>query len=62
MTVDEWTQEVSAIARNKYVKPGDRLKAYDLIGKHIGAYEKKGDQADTLAKLDDILGKIEGGF
>ena len=55
MTVDEWTQEVSAIARNKYVKPGDRLKAYDLIGKHIGAYEKKDDQAEEPVRIvDDI--------
>ena len=60
MTVDEWAREVSEIARSKRAKESDRLKAYDMLGKHIGAYDRKEDNSEALSKLDEVLDRIEG--
>ena len=38
-------------------------KALELLGKHLGLWEKPTAENDeALSKLDEVLGKIEGGF
>lgn len=39
------------------------MKALELLGKHLGLWEKPTTENDeALSKLDEVLGKIEGGF
>jgi phage terminase small subunit len=42
------------------VKTYDKIKALELIGKHLGMFTANADNSDTLAKLDEVLGRIEG--
>ena len=42
------------------VKTYDKIKALELIGKHLGMFTANADNSDTLAKLDEVLGLIEG--
>lgn len=43
------------------VKTYDKIKALELIGKHIGMFDNKNqNEADALKKLDDVLDKIGG--
>jgi hypothetical protein len=37
-----------------------KMKALELIGKHLGMFTSNADNSDTLAKLDEVLGRIEG--
>ena len=40
-----------------------QMKALELLGKHLGLWEKPTTENDeALSKLDEVLGKIEGGF
>ena len=40
-----------------------QMKALELLGKHLGLWEKPTAENDeALSKLDEVLGKIEGGF
>lgn len=37
-----------------------KMKALELLGKHLGLFTSGADNSDTLAKLDEVLGRIEG--
>lgn len=37
-----------------------KMKALELIGKYFGMFTANADNSDTLAKLDEVLGRIEG--
>lgn len=58
---------ISGIKEGKFgteVSSYDKVKALELLGKHLGLWEKSTTDNDNaaLAKLDEVLGKIEGGF
>lgn len=56
---------IAGIENGKYgtkVTSYDKVKALELLGKHLGLFTSGADNTDTLAKLDEVLGKIEGGF
>ena len=58
---DEAKKAISGIKEGKFgveVSSYDKVKALELLGKHLGIFEKKKDNSDTLAKLDDVLSKI----
>lgn len=40
----------------------EKIKALELLGKHLGLFQNGADNSATLEKLDEVLGKIEGGF
>lgn len=59
-------KSISSIKRGRNgveVSSYDKIRALELIGKHIGMFnDKKDESADTLAKLDEVLNKmIPGG-
>ena len=37
-----------------------KMKALELLGKYLGLFTASADNSDTLAKLDEVLGRIEG--
>lgn len=52
---------MAGIKRGKFgaeIVAYDKVKALELLGKHLGIFEKKKDDSDTLAKLDEVLSKI----
>lgn len=54
---------IAGIENGKYgtkVTTYDKVKALELIGKHLGMFTASADNSDTLAKLDEVLGRIEG--
>lgn len=51
MITAEWVlKEISKIAENEEEAARDRLKALELIGKHLGMWEKRQDE-DTSVKV-----------
>jgi len=42
------------------IKTADKMKALELLGKHLGMFKDKEDTSAQLNKLDDILSKIGG--
>ncbi len=62
---DELPQEVKkiilGIKEGKHgieVTTADKIKALELLGKHLGLFDKHADNADALAKLDEVLVRI----
>lgn len=54
---------IAGIEEGKYgtkVTTYDKLKALELIGKHLGLFSAGADNTIALEKLDEVLGKIEG--
>lgn len=54
---------IAGIENGKYgtkVTTYDKVKALELIGKHLGLFSNGADNSDTLAKLDEVLGRIDG--
>lgn len=54
---------ISSIKQGKNgieIKTADKIKALELIGKHIGMFKDKEDDSEQLNKLDEVLDKIEG--
>ena len=57
----ETKKAISGIKEGKFgveVSSYDKVRALELLGKHLGIFEKKKDESDTLAKLDEVLSKI----
>lgn len=44
--------DLQAIAQDPAVRPRDRLKAYELAGKHLGMYRDVVEHSGSLAHLD----------
>ena len=60
---DNAKKTIAGIENGKYgtkVTTYDKVKALELIGKHLGLFSNGADNSDTLAKLDEVLGRIEG--
>ena len=55
---------ISGIKEGKFgieVATADKVKALELLGKHLGIFDKRDDTSDALAKLDEVLAKMIGG-
>ncbi len=60
---DSAKKTVAGIEEGKYgtkVTTYDKVKALELIGKHLGMFSSGADNSAALDKLDEVLGKIEG--
>lgn len=56
---------IAGIENGKYgtkVTTYDKVKALELLGKHLGIFASGADNSEALKKLDEVLGKIKGGF
>ena len=59
----EIKKAIAGIKEGKFgteVSSYDKVRALELLGKHLGIFDKRDDNADTLAKLDEVLAKIGG--
>lgn len=61
ITVDRVLEAISEIGFGEY-QAKDRLKALELLGKHLGLFQNGADNSAALEKLDEVLGKIGGSF
>lgn len=55
---------ISGIKEGKFgieVVTADKVRALELLGKHLGIFDKRDDKTDALAKLDEVLEKMIGG-
>ena len=62
---DEIRKVIAGIENGKYgtkVTTYDKVKALELLGKHLGLFTSGADNSAALEKLDEVLGKIEAGF
>ncbi|MBP3272596.1 MAG: terminase small subunit [Ruminococcus sp.] len=60
---DEVKKIIAGIEEGKYgtkVTTYDKVKALELLGKHLGLFTAGADNSAALDKLDEVLGKIEG--
>ncbi len=63
ITADTVLGELAKIAAAEVdIKGSDKMKALELLGKHLGLFQSGADNSAALEKLDEVLGKIEGGF
>ena len=56
---------IAGIEEGKYgtkITTYDKLKALELLGKHLGLFSAGADPTAALEKLDEVLGRIDGGF
>jgi phage terminase small subunit len=61
ITVADVLGELAKIAMaDVEVTERGKMKALELIGKYFGMFTANADNSDTLAKLDEVLGRIEG--
>ena len=61
LTSDSVLQELSriAMAENVEITGKEKLKALELLGKHLGLFSTGSDNSAALEKLDEVLGRIE---
>lgn len=62
---DEVKKVIAGVENGKYgtkVTTYDKVKALELLGKHLGLFTAGADNLAALDKLDEVLSKIEGGF
>lgn len=60
----EVKRTISGIKEGKFgieVATADKVKALELLGKHLGIFDKREDTSDALSRLDEVLSKIGGG-
>lgn len=63
ITADEVLRELQHIAMTKTEITGkEKLKALELLGKHLGLFSSGSDNSAALDKLDEVLGQIKDGF
>lgn len=51
-----------ALSENVEITARDKMKALELLGKHLGLFSSGADNSAALDKLDEVLGRITGGF
>ena len=61
ITADRVLEAIAEIGFGEF-KAKDRLKALELLGKHLGLFTASADNSPALEKLDEVLGKIESNF
>lgn len=63
VTADTVLSELARIAAADVEITGkEKIKALELLGKHLGLFNASSDQAAALEKLDEVLSKIGGSF
>ena len=62
LTSDSVLQELSriAMAQDVEITGKEKLKALELLGKHLNLFQNGADNSAALEKLDEVLSKIEG--
>ena len=62
ITVDSIVEQLKDIAANPLAKDADKIRALELIGKHLGMFtervEMKGQIDTSVSKLDGILKQL----
>ena len=51
VTVEWILSEIAKIAQDEEVKTADRLKALELLGKHLGLWEKRQDEGANVVNI-----------
>lgn len=59
VTVEWILSRIAQIAQDEEVRTADRLKALELLGKHLGLWEKRSDDGDHVVNIVFAEG-IEG--
>lgn len=61
ITADTVLGELAKIAsaEDVAITGKEKLKALELLGKHLGLFSAGSDNSATLEKLDEVLGRIE---
>lgn len=64
LTSDSVLQELSriAMAQDVEITGKEKLKALELLGKHLGLFQNGADNSAALEKLDEVLSKLGGAF
>ena len=64
ITADDVISELAKIAAAEDVQitGKEKIKALELLGKHLGLFQNGADNSAALEKLDEVLGKIGGSF
>ncbi|MCR4646277.1 MAG: terminase small subunit [Oscillospiraceae bacterium] len=63
ITADTVLTELQRIALSDVKITGkEKIKALELLGKHLGLFQNGADNSAALEKLDEVLGKIGGSF
>lgn len=61
ISADDVIEELKEIALAKVkITEKSKMKALELLGKYFGLFTANADNSDTLAKLDEVLGRIDG--
>lgn len=64
MLSSEVRRTISGIKEGKFgieVATADKVRALELLGKHLGIFDKCEDNTEAISKLDEVLSKIGGG-
>lgn len=51
VTVEWILSQIAQIAQDEEVRTADRLKALELLGKHLGLWEKRSDDGDHVVNI-----------
>ena len=61
ITSDQVLRELERIAMTETEITGkEKMRALELLGKHLGMFQNGADNSAALEKLDEVLGRIEG--
>ena len=63
ITADKILGEITKVAyidinEESEVKPSDKLKALDMLGKHVGLYERDNEQSKTKVEVKSGVGEL----
>lgn len=64
VTADTVIRELKqiALAEDVEISGRDKIKALELLGKHLGMFQSSADNSEMLRKLDEVLGGIKSEF
>lgn len=64
VTADTVIRELKqiALAEDVEISGRDKIKALELLGKHLGMFSSGADNSETLQRLDKVLGGIKSEF
>ena len=64
ITADTVIEELKkiALAEDVEISGKEKIKALELLGKHLGMFSSGADNSEMLRKLDEVLGGIKSEF